>query len=178
MLRNVDWLQHDEQPPAELLPWLTHSESLTEKLVKRTSMPVQLQVLSQQWGAVDSWEKTTLAIQEDRILRREILMLAGGKPCWYARTLIPHTVYEVAPEKFSRLAHESLGQIIFSDAAIHRVLLGYYPIIATSHESWWLRGVASESTDRHWVRFSEISVFSQYQFYLIEILLPELARYY
>lgn len=168
------------KPPKLLLSWLTHTQSLTEKLHARAHHTA-LQVLQEQWlKHATPWDHAILQIAPDRVFHRDILMWALDMPCWFARTIIPAKTYTSDAPLFARLQHEPLGHLIFKGAAIRRVSLNYYSIDAQSPEYHWIPEVNRPSINGVlWVRISTFEVVhSGALFYLIEILLPGLERYY
>ncbi len=176
------------EAPALLLPWLTHQNSLTERLQEKAGK-TRLEVLGQCWELPDWWDKQVLQIIDETVLHREILMWASKKPCWYARTIIPKTTYDASKTIFDRLKNESLGALIFNDDRIKRVSLSHYPIDEQTIEYHWLTDIMHSKTKPLWVRISTFIVTAAlptppstpedntYPFCLLEIMLPGIMRY-
>lgn len=161
--------------PELLLPWLTHQDSLTEKLKTKAGC-ARLHVLKQQWVDADWWDKNALTIQDDQVLHREIIMWANDVACWYARTIIPQKTYQAAPALFDRLQTESLSELIFNEASIKRNQLMYYAMNEASVEYHWLPTDLLSHATVLWARLSTLMVNDAQPFFLLEILLPGLLR--
>lgn len=161
--------------PSGLLPWSTYQSSLTLRL-KDIAGDARLDILSQRWESPDIFDEAVLHLDNKTILHREILMWAMDNPCWYARTIIPSTTYNIDAALFDRLKDESLGEIIFNDKRIKRDYLKFYPIDKLAHEYQWLDPMIHQNADTLWVRCSQFSV-DEGPFFLIEVLLPGLMRY-
>lgn len=172
-----------KKPPEPLLPWLTYTKSLTQKLYDLTGN-TKLEIINQQWQLPDAWEQTVLKIpmneatgHQELVFHREILMKSLDVPCWYARTIIPTQTYENNKTLFKRLEQESLGQLIFNGPEIQRVSLKHYPILADNTEYRWLDKSLHQQQSSLWMRLSEFIVNQQNTFFLAEIILPGLLRY-
>lgn len=161
-------------PPDYLVPWLTHVDFLTKKL-KDMSGDAQLHVLNQCWEMSNTWDKTVLNIPHEQVMHREILMTSGTEACWYARMILPQSTYQAETALFDRLKNESLGVLIFQGTQISRVSLQQYTIEPESTEYGWLTTSMHQKAPVLWVRLSEFKV-TNHSFYLLEILLPGLAR--
>jgi chorismate--pyruvate lyase len=161
-------------PDAALLPWLTHAGSLTAKL-EGFCKHSDLTVLSQTWKESGWWANYHLGLVKQRVLERTITLSAKAVPCWFARTLVPLQTYNAHQELFERLRNESLGDIIFSEPAISRLVLCHYPITPHCIEFQWLPAAFAEQKTVFWARLSVYTIACN-RFYLIEILLPGLLR--
>ena len=133
-----------------------------------------LSVLKHQRIATGWWEKFVLGIKSEFIWQREILMTAGQKTCWYARTLIPDETHQAYGSFFGRLQHASLGELIFGEQPIRRAAMVTYPVDWTCMEYYWMDSALKRQAPSLWVRLSQFAMDSTHSFYLIEILLPDL----
>ncbi|MFC3909659.1 chorismate--pyruvate lyase family protein [Legionella dresdenensis] len=158
-----------------LEPWLQCQSSLTTKL-KQHANNVSLTVLNQGWELADYWDKYKLQLDSGLLFKREILIAAGSEYCWYGRTVIPQLVYEQNLDLFSRLATESLGDIIFTEPRIKRLSLTSYCIDRDSIEYQWLQSSWHQNSHVLSVRFANFLIDQHYPFFLVEILLPALLR--
>ena len=158
------------------LPWLTYQQSITSRLQEKAGS-TRLQVLGQQWESPNWWDRYVLHIESGAVLHREIVTWAGKKPCWYARSIFPAATYQAQPSFFNRLQQESLGQLIFNENKVKRVVLMHYPIGEASIEYHWLNQSMHGGVKALWVRLSAFIFNEEHPFFLIEILLPGLARY-
>ena len=93
------------KPPESLLPWLNYESFLTAKLKLMTGNAT-LRLLDQSLTQTNNWERTLLGVDENFVLRRNILMSSHEVPCWYARTLLPSSTY-TANESLSESNSES-----------------------------------------------------------------------
>lgn len=177
MLINPDnFLTINSSVSSRLQPWITYQTSLTEKL-KKIAGDADLQLLKQVWEQADWWDKHVLKIANEQVMHREIVMCAKKKPCWYARTVIPQTTYSCDTVFFDRLENESLGKLIFEGNKVKRFMLMNYSINPSCIEYYWLTEWMHRHETELWVRLSGFTVSERFSFFLVEILLPELARY-
>lgn len=171
-------------PPQNLIPWLTHRASMTEKLLTKTG-DAKLQVLNQQWQDPSAWDINTLKLSSAQtpIMRREILISSNQEPCWYARTILPQSTYTAHETLFIRLKKEPLGKLIFAENSnIKRTFMTYYAINQKSIEYTWLPDTLEQYQQELWLRSSIFTLPRSIEnnhhdkFCLIEILLPGLLR--
>ncbi|STX51364.1 4-hydroxybenzoate synthetase [Legionella busanensis] len=163
-------------PPAPLLPWLTYEQSLTKRLKNITSEAPKLTVLKQHWCYADWWDKNVIGLKErESVIHREITISAKDKKCWYGRTIIPGSTYQSNEALFIRLNQENLGQLIFGNKSITRLYHKFYAITPETIEYYWLKSL-NYKDDILWARLAVFSINNSAQFYLIEILLPDLLR--
>lgn len=161
-------------PCPAFMPWVTHTTSITDKLQAITGT-VRLQRIGQRWVSTNWWDKYFLKVQENSVLQREIVMLAGDVPYWYARTVIPKSCYAVEPAFFDRLTHVTMRELIFGEAKVQRESLQYYQIDSQNIEFYWAKDIlALSAAEKLWVRLGTYSFQGRASFYLIEILLPSL----
>jgi chorismate lyase len=172
---NADTFPVECNIPASLVPWVTHADSLTERLNAKAGN-THLEVLNHQWEKPNWWDKNVLHL-DDSVLHREILMWAGEDVCWYARSIIPRATYEFDAPFFDRLEKESLSKLIFNEPKITRVFMKHYPISENSIEYHWLDPFVQHDAKELWVRKSEFSLNQTAPFFLIEIFLPAIERY-
>lgn len=161
-------------PPPCLLPWLNYQLSLIDKLKSFTPL-VNLEVLQHEWEMCNTWDIQTLQLKEETVLHREILVRAGEKPCWYARTIIPWSTYFKAESFFMRLEHEPLGHLIHHNPAISRKEFQYYAIAQKMFEYQWIQARIPISTPILWGRLSTFEWSKIARFYLVEVFLPDLV---
>lgn len=164
-----------QSPPQYLLPWLTCTTYLTEKLFSRSGN-TRLQVCQQIWESANDWDKQNLALKDERVLHRDIVTYAWDHACWFARSILPEATYQAHEDLFARLNHEPLGNLIFHAQDIQRLSLRTYSITSQAPESTWLPH-ALRSEQGLWLRLSVFQVKEAERFYLVEILLPDLERY-
>lgn len=162
-------------PPDNLLPWLTYTEMLTDKLYK-LSQNTSLKLLKQEVVNCNWWDKYVLGIINDKALHRQIEVLALDVPCWYARTIIPMKTYTNHEKLFVRLNKETLGDLIFGNNGIERSYLRYYAIDKNNIEYHWLDSKLLGINQKLWARLSRFTIKDD-DFYLYEVFLPGLEKY-
>ena len=180
-MEDVTNMRLTKTPSPVWLSWLTYQQALTKRLDTLAGNS-RLQVLSHAWGAADRWDKDVLMLKDTQIIHREILMWAQDVPCWYARTILPQTTYEANHLFYDRLANETLGDLIFNTPKLERLSLIHYNMQPESTEATWVMNALAEhpyeSQETHWIRSSAFSLENASPFYLVEILLPGLARFF
>ena len=165
------------KPSRALMPWLTHQDSITDKL-KTIARDVRLDVLRHEWGIPDTWDTEVLKISTpEHVLHREILMWASTDICWYARTILPFQTYYAEKSRFSRLKTQALGELIWHDPNIKRVKMEHYPIHPDNIEYQFLTHTMHRNERPLWARLSTISIHDTLPLYLLEIFLPDLQKY-
>ncbi|MCH9689758.1 MAG: chorismate lyase [Gammaproteobacteria bacterium] len=163
----------------QINPWLEQKGSITDKL-KQLAGHTKLQVLSHSWETSDAWDSKILKLPENtEVLHRDILMWADNQTCWYARTILPQYVYQAESLLFEQLKSKPLGELIHHHPEIHRTHINSYEIHAHMPEYQYLKHALKQNTPTHslWGRVSTFTIRNQYDFYLLEILLPGLLRY-
>ncbi len=156
--------------------WLTYPYSLTQKL-KEIAKDVHLNVLREQWEEPDLWDQNYLLNKSMKVFHREIIMYAGNLACWYARTTIPQATYQANSWLFSRLQHESLGDIIYHESKIERTHLNPYQIDDEMDEYFRVKGLIPLYESKLWGRSSSFIINKKDPFHLVEIFLPDLERF-
>lgn len=167
---------NNRSPSESILPWLTHEQSLTQKLDDAAG-EARLEVLAQTWERPSAWDCSVLNLTSQTVMHREIVMWAFNAPCWYARTILPDTTFNANSTLFNRLKAEPLGHLIFNGTEIQRASLRHYMISPSSSEYHWLTSSMHQGASELWVRLSEFLVKGQDSFFLVEVLLPGLSRY-
>jgi chorismate lyase len=137
---------------------------------------VRMEKLAQAWVCPNWWESHVTNIFTELLIRRDILMLADDKPCWFARTMIPDSTYERAPDFFDRLQQEPLANLIFNEPRVERILLHSYGIDEKNLEYHWLQPAWRLSHQALWMRLCTFSLDRRSRFYLAEIFLPSLLK--
>lgn len=163
------------QPGESLKPWLTYTQMLTSRLYA-VSKSADLQVLSNNFIMPTWWDKYILKTDSPEVFVREITISAYTVPCWFARTIIPSTIYKKHEQLFLKLNEVSLGELIFGNYGIRRQQLNYYCINKLNIEYHWLPKNVYTGSDDLWMRLSEFAV-GEDVFYLAEIFLPGLEKY-
>ena len=165
----------DVKEPPTLSSWIHYQQSLTDKLQQATGS-ANIVLLSQQWVKPSWWDKYLLMIDDPVIFQREITMQSQDVAYWYAKTLIPQQCYDLNPDFFNRLQQESVRNLVFDCEQVKRVQMLSYPVDINCIEYSWAKKYLPKLETELWVRYSEYSFLDQESFYLLEILLPELAQ--
>lgn len=159
--------------------WLKEKGSITEKLIQFAGEAV-LDVISHRFEEADQWDHQTLEISlNTMVLHRQILMRASNTVCWYARTIIPQSVYHIEESLFERLKHESLGNLIHPHPDIERVEIRPYTIRPSMTEYAYLNAALKNNTMNEilWGRISVFTLHNIHRFFLLEIFLPPILKY-
>lgn len=165
----------NKEPSTGIGFWLQHNQPITDKLISLTGA-AQLELCSQQWTSATFWDVYFLNISEKNIFQREILMKSHEQVYWYARTIIPESCYELEPDFFKRLYHESIRNLIFNEHKVTWIQRKIYPINAQCLEYYWVKQYLSPQPDILWARITEFSFQKKGAFYLLEILFPQLEE--
>ena len=162
-------------PPQYLVSWLTCTTYMMEQLYAKSGN-ADLKVLQQNWEPTNDWDRQTLALSDELVLHRDIVVSAWEHPCWFARTILPRATYDAHLSLFERLNQEPLGNLIFRTPAVQRLRLEHYSIETGSVEYAWVPK-AIDTQQLLWLRCSTFQVKDAELFYLVEILLPDLEHY-
>lgn len=160
--------------PKALKPWFESKTPITYKLEALIGS-AELTLLSQYWIAPQWWDRWVLQINEP-VFQREILMKSNNKVYWYARSVIPLTCYQAAPDFFNRLSKESIRNLIFDEPRVQLHTRTVYPINKKCIEYYWVSKHVPTLSDMLWVRATEYSFCNKHSFYLIELIFPELEQ--
>lgn len=162
--------------PASLIPWLTYTESLTNKL-HYIAGDAHMELCGQYWVNSGWWSTHVLGLVNLALMQREIVMYSKHIPCWYARTLIPDSTWQRNQDLLGRLDHRPLGRLIFDPANnIHRHWLKSYPINNQCLEFYWPQAKLTCNSSQLWMRLSQFNIGQRDPFFLAEILLPGLLE--
>lgn len=165
--------------PEKLIPWLLYEKSLTEKL-KSTTGDASIQVLEFGLRRPSWWDKKVLGIQEKLVFVREIVMYSHEISCWYARTIVPETTYQVHQDFFASLEKNALHVMLFQEKLAVRKSMQCDAISQNELEYYWVKRFVpdcyvndSSSSLTLWVRRCCFLIGGKEPFYLVEIFLPQ-----
>lgn len=100
--------------------WLTDTGSLTTRIVARCGK-FRVQVLSQALQVPHRDEAAVLGLRAgERAWVREVLLLADGVPCVYARSIVSRSDLRSAWPMFAGVGSRSLGAVLFADPRVRR----------------------------------------------------------
>lgn len=107
--------------PADILPWLFDSSSLTKRLLQRCPDDFRVEVLVQSVSRPTLDERRTLGIGLGKsALIREVILYCGEHAAVYARTVIPLSTLTGAQRCYANLGDRPLGAMLFSDRSMRR----------------------------------------------------------
>jgi chorismate lyase len=164
---------------SSITPWVTHKGSITDKL-KALATNTHLLVLNNIWEQTDEWDHKNLCLSPNiEVLHRDILMWAEQQPCWYARTILPKSVYHTEKALFDGLKTKALGDRSHNHPHISRTHIIPYTIHTNMSEFNFLKKALKHNTPTNtlWGRISTFTIHTQFDFYLLEIFLPGILRY-
>lgn len=161
--------------PAAMHCWIDCDTPITYKLIERTG-DAQLELLYQGWTKVNWWGVHYLHLDAQKVFQRDIVMRSHGTVYWYARGLIPESCYELEPDFFKRLEHESIRNLIYDEPKVKRVQRTAYAINEQCIEFHWIKKYIDTQSDHFFVRITEYSFKNEVSFYLIELFFPELLQ--
>lgn len=141
--------------PAELLPWLLISSSLTRRLRRHSGGRLHLRVLDQAWVYPEPSEKQALGMRSgERALVRQVQMSGNGVPWVFARTVIPARSLCGPQRRLARLGSKPLGAVLFTDKSMRRGELELAVLVPGQHLFDLAVRDLPETPDRIWGRRS------------------------
>ena len=161
--------------PAHWRPWLLHSDSFTECLLKTGPINFKVQILSAQWSKAFADEAQALNIQQhSAIWKREVILWGNEQPWVIARTIMPRATILAQPQLLN-LKQQALGDYLFKQ---HRPQRNNLEIARTHARITKLPGLRSEYTlpPTLWSRRSVLSI-QHHTLLVSEYLLPYLPAY-
>lgn len=107
--------------PHQVRPWLTDDGSLTARLVGLGRGQFGVERLYQGWQVPHPTEQRLLGLpQRQQALVREVVLLVGGEPLVFARSVFPVASLEGRLGHLRRLQNSSLGAILFRHPSMQR----------------------------------------------------------
>src|SRR5690606_29217470 len=107
--------------PATTARWLLDQGSLTQHLLRASEGDFRVQVVAQGWARPRLSERRLLDIASgQRALIREVLLLCGGQPWVFARSVLPQTTLTGRLRHLRHFGSQSLGQMLFNDISMTR----------------------------------------------------------
>lgn len=107
--------------PAHVRPWLTDDGSLTARLAGLGRGRFSVERLYQGWQVPRLTEQRLLGLpQRQQALVREVVLLVGGEPLVFARSVFPVASLEGRLGHLRRLQNSSLGAILFRHPSMQR----------------------------------------------------------
>lgn len=113
-------LHHADVDPA-CLSWLLDTDSLTQRLIAACDGQFEVEVVSEQWQKPMRSERCALGLKQGQLARiRQVRLLCSGRPCVFARTVIPHTTLKGPVRRLTMLGTKPLGAVLFADPTMRR----------------------------------------------------------
>ena len=107
--------------PDQFRGWLLDSASLTHRLKQVCGATFRVRVIRQAWGRPRQDEARILKLRPaQRGLIREVQLLCNGKPCVFARTVIPVRTRSGRQRRLASLGSRPLGAFLFADPTMRR----------------------------------------------------------
>lgn len=124
-IRATRWKPHRcfsrSSMPAGLSDWLLDRASLTLRLQQLCPGRFRVQVLSQVREIPGPGEAQVLGIKpREMAMVRQVLLLCGGTPWIYARSVIPVTSLRGKLQRLAGLGARPLGGVLFADPGMSR----------------------------------------------------------
>lgn len=99
--------------------WLLHKGSLTQKLTDYADGKFSLKVLGEDWGIPINYESNKLALEVPQwSMIREVELSCKGVPTVYARSIIPHQVYQENKNTLATMGSKPLGHFLARSALL------------------------------------------------------------
>lgn len=155
--------------------WLEERGSLTARLVREFG-PLQVKVLAQGLAVPHRDEALAIGLRPKRLAWvREVLLLAGGNPLVYARSVLVRKALRGEWYMLSGIGRRPLGAVLFANPAVRRGEL-YVRRIARSDWRHARARVASAKPQAEylWARRSHFS-FGPHDLLVCEIFLADMA---
>lgn len=107
--------------PPGIRPWLLDDGSLTGRLVGSTQGQFAVERLYQGWTIPRLSERRLLSLDSRQLaMVREVILLLGGRPVVFARSVFPLSSLTGSLMHLRRLQNKSLGAILFRHPGMHR----------------------------------------------------------
>ncbi|WP_263081251.1 chorismate lyase [Endozoicomonas sp. Mp262] len=119
-LRWQSCLHNLDNIPDNLQAWLLDRGSLTARLKKTYRGEFEVKVLKHQWGQPAEAELEFLGVSETEASIREVLLLGGGKPKIFARSVIPRSSLGGSNNELLMLGNKPLGEYLFVQKSVER----------------------------------------------------------
>jgi chorismate--pyruvate lyase len=162
--------------PAELLPWLIDTASLTRRLQQLCGPDFNVRLLAQRWQRPLRNERRALGMRDHEFgLVRQVHLACGARPLVFARTVIPAATLRGGLRRYAHLGNRPLGALLFADRRVRR---GGIEVAEITQGHALFRVITGGLTDAAGAVWGRRSVFTLAGFPLLvgEIFLPALTR--
>lgn len=162
--------------PAELLPWLVDTASLTRRLQQLCPRDFNVRLLAQRWQRPLRNERRALGMRDHEFgLVRQVHLACGARPLVFARTIIPAATLRGGLRRYAHLGNRPLGALLFADRRVRRGGIEVAEITPRHALYCTITGGRADGGEAVWGRRS---VFTLAGFPLLvgEIFLPALTQ--
>lgn len=114
------------RPSGKTRRYLVHSGSLTKKIIRSCDSKFRVDVVAQQFSAIDHSERELLGLQAGATANvRSVLLYCGNRPWVFAHTVIPHHALKRSLRRLTQLGNRSLGAVLHSSRVMERSTVEY-----------------------------------------------------
>ena len=162
----------DYTVPGQWRPWLSDTGSLTQRLIDACNGELTVQVLRQNPGVPRLSERRALGLPQRRqALIREVILLGGGIPWVYARSIIPLSTLTGRLRRLRQLDNRPLGALLFSEPSMCRE-----PVEIACYTSAQMPTALAAKQSTMWGRRSVFRLHNK-PLLVSEIFLPDFKPY-
>jgi chorismate--pyruvate lyase len=162
----------DYTVPGQWRPWLSDTGSLTQRLIDACNGELTVQVLRQNLGVPRLSERRALGLPQRRqALIREVILLGGGIPWVYARSIIPLSTLTGRLRRLRQLDNRPLGALLFSEPSMCRE-----PVEIACYTSAQMPTALAAKQSTMWGRRSVFRLHNK-PLLVSEIFLPDFKPY-
>ena len=162
----------DYTVPGQWRPWLSDTGSLTQRLIDACNGELTVQVLRQNLGVPRLSERRALGVPQRRqALIREVILLGGGIPWVYARSIIPLSTLTGRLRRLRQLDNRPLGALLFSEPSMCRE-----PVEIACYTSAQMPTALAAKQSTMWGRRSVFRLHNK-PLLVSEIFLPDFKPY-
>ena len=172
-------LEHTELP-SSVKKWLLNEESLTARLIKKSSGSFYVNVLRQEWTLPQISESEMLSIPSNqKCLIREVLLHCHDEPWVYARTIMPKDSLVDELDHLKNFDDKPLGHLLFTTPGATRTPFEIakltdknFPKYVSNYIHRFLDETKRDNNAFHWGRRSKFTVYNK-NLLINEIFLPK-----
>jgi len=162
----------DYTVPGQWRLWLSDTGSLTQRLIDACNGELTVQVLRQNLGVPRLSERRALGLPQRRqALIREVILLGGGIPWVYARSIIPLSTLTGRLRRLRQLDNRPLGALLFSEPSMCRE-----PVEIACYTSAQMPTALAAKQSTMWGRRSVFRLHNK-PLLVSEIFLPDFKPY-
>lgn len=156
--------------PVQLKDLLLEKNSLTARLKKLYCGDFKVEVIRQTWAKSTLSEQHFLGIADDKVNIREVLLICGGRPTVFARSVLPIDSLQGMNAELLTLGDKPLGEFLFAHKNLHRGAIQLARLTANQFNQYLCYRYTDETA---WGRRS-LFYLNEKPLLVCEIFLPEL----